>query len=310
MIHELRDRHNIPANCPCGRNRLDQLLVTNKNGVTPSLYSSAIQCAKDSKKYSKDKALVNGVGDSHTGMDGKSENDPNFDPLNMLAVAAVLKQDSEKLMISDKLKVNSQNGEADDKDSNSSQCSTLRDLLTRTGGSAAAKSNNTSGKKSEIMQSTLEDIIQKVVEKNHPQKGEGEIVSPKRIQFKHYRPRNGMQMQGRDSPIPTYTLTETSVLHPDIPHAWLDHGKLLWLVDPKCKNNIRLFQQQWRRSQPALVSNCDNNFRKDLWNPQSFSRDFGDHRNDLVNCANNTIVSGNKMKTFWDGFEKISSKYY
>ncbi|KAK2163692.1 hypothetical protein LSH36_75g09017 [Paralvinella palmiformis] len=307
MIHEIRERYNIQANCPCGRNRFDQLLIP-KNGISQSVYNSMGQNVKDEKKSSKDKSLVNGISDGDTGSDvkgdSKLENGPNFDPLNMLAVAAIYKQDTEKNMISDKLKSSSHNGDVEDKEGGS-QCSTLRDLLTQTGGTMRGSN---SSKKSEITQSTLEDIIQKVVEKNHPQKCDGNSVVPKLIQFKHYRPRNGKQMQGRDSPIPMYTLSETSPLYPDIPHEWLDHGKLLRLLDPKCKHNIKLFQQQWRRAQPVVVSNCDRHLSKDLWLPASFARDFGDLKNDLVNCTTNSIIIGHKMRVFWDGFEKISAR--
>ncbi len=51
---------------------------------------------------------------------------------------------------------------------------------------------------------------------------------------------------GRDEPIPRHTLKETSVLYPDVPHSWLDNGRLLRLHEPKYKGNLKLFQNQWK----------------------------------------------------------------
>lgn len=67
--------------------------------------------------------------------------------------------------------------------------------------------------------------------------------------LKHYKPRNGSQLMNTDIKIPQHNLTETSVQYPDVPHSWLDGGKLLRLHEPKHKGNLKLFQEQWTASQ-------------------------------------------------------------
>jgi len=305
MIHEVREKWRISANCPCGRSTTST--ITPKNGVTQQIMNSVSK-----------KPLVNGVGDDHSKCSKRkppvNDNTSPMDALSILADAAVSREPealSGKYSKSRKSNSNSaSNGPASpesstsqdedgDKDGKGSQCSTLRDLLTRTtSGKAQAES-----KKPVVMTSTLEDIIQKVVERNHPQS-----VSPKKITFTHYIPRSGSSMQGRDSPIPQYNLAETSLQFPNTPHSWLDSGRLLRLHTPRNKNNLKLFQQQWRRAQPVLVSDCHTLMSKELWHPDSFGRDYGDQENDLVNCHTQIVLLGHDMGSFWAGFEKMSAR--
>jgi len=58
--------------------------------------------------------------------------------------------------------------------------------------------------------------------------------------------------------------------------------------------------------QPVIVSNCNKYMNMDLWSPESFAKEFGHMENDLVNCNSGTLLVGNQMKVFWDGFENIS----
>ena len=46
-----------------------------------------------------------------------------------------------------------------------------------------------------------------------------------------------------------HTLTETSVQYPDVPHSWLQDGRLLRLHDPQHKGNLDIFQGQWTRGE-------------------------------------------------------------
>lgn len=64
-----------------------------------------------------------------------------------------------------------------------------------------------------------------------------------------------------------------------------------------------MLQAQWRRGQPVLVSGVGKHLKKSLWHPESFSRDFGDQTNDLINCCTGKVVSNQPMSKFWDGFE-------
>lgn len=56
------------------------------------------------------------------------------------------------------------------------------------------------------------------------------------------------------------------------------------------------------------MSDVLKNMDKDLWTPESFSRDFGEEKNDLINCITGNIVPNQPMKKFWDGFEHTSRR--
>ena len=260
MIHEARDKWHIRVNCPCGQSKIDPSYTPPvKNGVTQQLLNAVSQCITSEEKDVK-AGLVNGVGDSNHRSGKKMgaafvENNINgspeaMSPLSLLAEAAVSRECAQEKR--DVLK-GSGGRRSNCKASTDPQqqdggktanCSTLRDLLTRRG---ATEDN----KKSAVMHSTLTDIIQKVVERAHPH---DDTTPVKRVQLLHYIPKSGTHMKGRESPIPQYTLTETSLLFPDVPHSWLDYGRLLRLHDPRTKNNIKLFQQQWRRAQVRGIS--------------------------------------------------------
>lgn len=109
-------------------------------------------------------------------------------------------------------------------------------------------------------------------------------------------------------PIRIMTLTKSMELYPGIPHTWLCDGKLLRLLDASNPNNIILFQEQWKRGQPVMVSDVTKKLNLDLWQPSSFSRDFGEQKNDLVNCSNGNLVPKQAMRKFWDGFENITKR--
>ena len=211
-------------------------------------------------------------------------------------------------------------------------CSTLRELLTKhvsklalaAGNAKSGGENKKGGSKSKTIHSTLDDIIQQVVERKLPRElpqplphanksphtppGVPRPPSPTPIKLLHYIPKNGSARTVRSRPVIVHTLTETSVMYPDVPHSWLCDGRLLRLLEPRHKGNFRLFQQQWCRSQPVLVSGCDYYVNRDLWRPQLISQEFGQQENDLVNCRTGVVIIGNQMKTFWEGFENVSSE--
>ena len=246
MIHEARDRWHIRVNCPCGQSKIDTSYTTPvKNGVTQQLLNAVSQCitseendvgpiiADSNHKSGKTMAFV------ENNLNGSPQ---SMSPLSLLAEAAVSREsvqenrDAVKSGGGRRSKSSDQQHQDGGKTTN---CSTLRDLLTRRGVVEDKK-------KSAVMHSTLIDIIQKVVERSHPH---DDTTPVKRVQLLHYIPKTGVLLKERDTPIPRYTLTETSLLYPDVPHSWLDHGHLLRLHDPRAKNNIKLFQQQWRRAQ-------------------------------------------------------------
>lgn len=60
--------------------------------------------------------------------------------------------------------------------------------------------------------------------------------------------------------------------------------------------------------QPVLVSEVNKSLNMSLWHPEAFANDFGDIKNDLVNCSNGTILPHQPMRKFWEGFETFSSE--
>jgi lysine-specific demethylase 3 len=128
-------------------------------------------------------------------------------------------------------------------------------------------------------------------------------------ELKHFVRRYKCPQRGRDPlPIRIMTLTESKILYPEVPHSWLCDGKLLRLQDPNNPKNYRIFQDQWKRGQPVIVSDVHKHLDKDLWHPDSFSKDFGDQKNDLVNCMTGNLVPKQPMWKFWEGFEHSSKR--
>lgn len=67
-------------------------------------------------------------------------------------------------------------------------------------------------------------------------------------------------------------------------------------------------QDQWKRGQPVIVSDVCKAIDRELWNPEAFARDFGDEKNDLVNCMTGNLVPNQPMRKFWEGFEEPSKR--
>jgi hypothetical protein len=66
-------------------------------------------------------------------------------------------------------------------------------------------------------------------------------------------------------------------------HSWLCDGRLLHLMDAASPANLALFQYQWARGQPVLISNSNRYLDRRLWHPRAFLKDFGHLRSDLIN---------------------------
>jgi hypothetical protein len=66
-------------------------------------------------------------------------------------------------------------------------------------------------------------------------------------------------------------------------HSWLCDGRLLHLTDAASAANLALFQYQWARGQPVLISNSNRYLDRRLWHPRAFLKDFGHLRSDLIN---------------------------
>lgn len=71
---------------------------------------------------------------------------------------------------------------------------------------------------------------------------------------------------------------------------------------------IAYLQDQWKRGQPVIVSDVTKHLDMSLWHPDSFARDFGEDKNDLINCMTGNLVPNQPMRKFWEGFEHFSRR--
>jgi hypothetical protein len=71
---------------------------------------------------------------------------------------------------------------------------------------------------------------------------------------------------------------------------------------------IYCVQDQWKRGQPVIVSDVTKHLDMSLWHPDSFARDFGEDKNDLINCMTGNLVPNQPMRKFWEGFEHFSRR--
>jgi len=100
----------------------------------------------------------------------------------------------------------------------------------------------------------------------------------------------------------------TVVLEDPPPHLWLCDGRLLVLEENQHKNNMKLFQEQWRRGQPVVVANVSNNLDINLWSPNAFNEQFGTLKHNIVNCKTHKMIPKVPLKWFWDGFESLNAR--
>ncbi|KAI8792891.1 lysine-specific demethylase 3B isoform X1 [Biomphalaria glabrata] len=302
LIHDIRTKWSIPSNCPCGGGNSENKLVP-KNGINQQLLN-AVNTRKLPNGYGSEEH-----GNKHSNKSKKpQENIPlkNLDsynpdttssPLSILAEIATMEPES-KLDAKRKLEKTSVQDESLEETDKKSGCSTLRELLTKTAGKPKV-TNDKKGKKGSGL-STLDDIIQSVVEKSCTDGGSAPF------KFLHYTPRLGGWK--REVPIMVHNLTETSVLYPDVPHSWLCDGRLLRLHDAHHKGNLQIFQEQWKRGQPVLVSCANKKMNINLWKPEVFSKEFGHLENEVVNCRTGNTIIGHTMGDFWDGFENLTNR--
>ncbi|XP_022254005.1 lysine-specific demethylase 3A-like [Limulus polyphemus] len=173
--------------------------------------------------------------------------------------------------------------------------STLRELLIR------PNEKGVSGSSTEDNQEHLkENIVESVSQVTEPE------VKKEQLQFSCSS--LDVPKPQRSSSIQSRNLTESSLLHPDIPHSWLCSGKLLRLHDSQLHQNIQIFQEQWKRGQPVMVSNITSRLDTKLWNPESFGQEFGGVKTEFVDCNTGRILSNQSLRKFWDGFENVSKR--
>ncbi|XP_043588061.1 probable JmjC domain-containing histone demethylation protein 2C isoform X3 [Bombus pyrosoma] len=313
-LHECRAEWGIPQHCGCSlvvqTSPNEYLRNMIKGDTVPVLNGNVKQEVKEEKK----------VNESNGSSENKTNGEDKNSPLNWLADVALQNQD--------KNESGSSSDSDEDRDGN---YSTLRELLIRpshksngSGSRSNSPTNNSgnvnvtsgnnaqnnvakSGKKSKM--DTLDEVISSVIEHSVKKEREGELDDEKPRELKHFVRRYKWTQKGREPlPIRIMTLTESKSLYPDVPHSWLCDGKLLRLNDPNNPNNYRIFQDQWKRGQPVIVSDVAKSLDMNLWHPDSFARDFGDEKNDLINCMTGNLVPNQPMRKFWEGFEHFSKR--
>ncbi|XP_060527245.1 probable JmjC domain-containing histone demethylation protein 2C isoform X2 [Cylas formicarius] len=288
MVHEMRELWGIEQFCACP-NAKDVKLnnVECKEIVKLILAEKLNGVKKDGKEETK---AMNGV---------KEEKNS---PLNWLADVALSNSEEKK---------QDGGGSSSEEEGN---FSTLRELLIRpshkaNGSSRAASPVTKSGDKKKSKSDSSDDPMCGFGLGDVPVKQEKEEEAEQQMELKHFVRRYNWQNKGRQQlPIRIMTLTESKLLYPNVPHSWLCDGKLLRLSDANCKENYKIFQDQWKRGQPVIVSDVTKNIDKDLWNPDAFARDFGDEKNDLINCMTGNLVPNQPMRKFWEGFDHFSKR--
>ncbi|XP_058801148.1 lysine-specific demethylase 3A-like isoform X2 [Phymastichus coffea] len=173
--------------------------------------------------------------------------------------------------------------------------------------SACAPGPSKRTKKSKM--DTLDEVMSTVIKDLVKKEEQTSTVVIKPCILKYFVRRYKRPQRGREPlPIRIMTLTESKCLYPEVPHSWLCDGKLLRLHDSNNSMNYRIFQDQWKRGQPVLVSDMHKYLDQHLWRPESFSRDFGYLKADLINCMTGKIVPKQPMSKFWDGFEHVKKR--
>ncbi|XP_065286956.1 lysine-specific demethylase 3B isoform X12 [Dermacentor albipictus] len=294
-LHRIRHEWNIPSYCGCGLCNSDGDCKKNSsNGLCKQLMSAVNKCFSSDKESTavngetgragkRKKQPVNGVANTSSDeVGGSYSSDSGGSPLSVLADVAL--HSSSKMDDKGDQQQQSEGGD----DEKGDDFSTLRELLIRpTGGSA---------KKSQV-----DEAVATTVEQTVGKKDEQQLV--------HFCRRFPCPQKGREVlPVRVCSLAETSLLYPKVPHSWLCDGKLLVLHEPRNKHNLTVFQEQWKRGQPVLVTDVCKSLNMSLWHPDGFCRDFGEIRNDLVNCRNGNILPNQPMRKFWEGFENFSKR--
>ncbi|KAH6947679.1 hypothetical protein HPB50_020720 [Hyalomma asiaticum] len=294
-LHRTRHEWNIPSYCGCGLCNSDGDCKKNSsNGLCKQLMSAVNKCFSSDKEGStvngetgrvgkRKRQPVNGVANTSSDeVGGSYSSDSGGSPLSVLADVAL--HSSSKMDD----KVDQQQPSEGGDDEKGDDFSTLRELLIRPTGGSAKKS-------------LVDEVVAITVEQTVGKKDEQQLL--------HFCRRFPNPQKGREAlPVRICSLAETLLLYPKVPHSWLCDGKLLVLHDPRNKHNLTLFQEQWKRGQPVLVTDVTKNLNTSLWHPDGFCRDFGEVRNDLVNCRNGSILPNQPMRKFWEGFENFSKR--
>lgn len=277
MIHDIRKTWHISENCPCGEDRILEL------SEEPSALEQVNRVTQSDDKVN-DSNHCEGLGSGGTEPPGHKEDskDKLNDDSSQKAGSEVELQSTNKSAVKSNSRTVKRQGPP-----------TLREfLLEKNSGFNGAKLERppVSSYKNldDVFRRVMKDKLSHVVSKASPR------PSP-------------------DSSLMTTDVTSTPVgpissSPQEVAHVWLDNGRLLQLLEPRNPDNIKKFQEVWRKGQPVLVSNCDQYITKNLWLPEVFAEEFGDMENDLVDCSHKVVLIGHQMRHFWQGFESVKAR--
>ncbi|XP_022244634.1 lysine-specific demethylase 3B-like [Limulus polyphemus] len=322
-LHKIREQWNITACCKCHQNSKNKNIDRKRsnNGICKQLMSAVTKCFTEKCP----RTLKSVVVETNTTCKPSSMNaiskmvkkeeygSASGGSLNWLAdVALNTSSDLHKEGINEGSSSIHHDADIDEQstkdDTQNNNFSTLRNLLIRPN----MKNNNENRNKvkgfnseKKTLASGLEEVISCVIQQ-HVVKADK--PNQEQHQLKYFVRRYPKIERGiGQTTIRVLTLAESLIMHPNVPHSWLCSGRLLLLHDAQHKDNLHIFQEQWKRGQPVMVLNVSSKLNMTLWYPESFSRDFGDVKNDLVNCKTGTILPNLPMRKFWYGFENFSS---
>ncbi|XP_076331323.1 lysine-specific demethylase 3-like isoform X2 [Tachypleus tridentatus] len=322
-LHKIREQWNIPACCKCHQNSKNKTVERKRsnNGICKQLMSAVTKCFTEKCPGTLKKVVVETKTtckpsniNAVSGVVKKEEySSASGGSLSWLAdVALNTSSDLHKDEINEDSSLIHNDADVDGQSTKGSvqnNFSTLRNLLIKPN----MKNNNENRSKSKgfnsekkTLTSGLEEVISCVIQQ-HVVKADK--PNQEQQQLKYFVRRYPKIERGiGQTTIRVLTLAESLIMHPNVPHSWLCNGRLLLLHDAQHKDNLHIFQEQWKRGQPVMVLNVSSKLNMTLWYPESFSRDFGDVKNDLVNCKTGTILPNLPMRKFWDGFENFSKR--
>lgn len=286
LLHKARKKWNIPSYCRCNPQAVtapDKYVSTGICKQLMCFVTKSFSTERSSMYYSNDSNVHNG--------------DNNYDELDIEVTGAALKW-LEGAVSSSSLE-SLRHG--DDYFNSYEDYASLRGNLLN----GLEDEDIISESDREFTSFSLDDIIECVTK---PQNVDNKENSGKAI-VKHFSNRYPQANSGRDPlPIRIYTKLESNLAFSSVPHSWFCNGRLLFLHQTAHNDNLALFQEQWKRGQPILVKGVDERLNMDLWHPDAFCRDFGEIRNDLVDCRSGAIIKNLPMKKFWEGFESFEKR--
>lgn len=281
MIHDVRKIWRISENCPCGEDRILELseepsTLDQVNRVTQSDDKVPLTDSKHCER------IGSGCAEPPPGLEEDLKEKIKDEPGQ--------KTGSEgELQLADKPAFKSNS-----KTAKGRSPATLREfLLEKNSGFNGIKLENSPVSSCK----NLDDVFRRVV------KGRQSAVAASKVS-PHLSPDSSL-VAGDVTSTPAGPISSSP---PEVRHVLLDNGRLLQLLEPRNPNNIKMFQEVWRKGQPVMFSNCDQYITKELWLPKAFAEEFGDMENDLVDCSHKVVLIGHEMRHFWQGFESVKAR--